>query len=151
MAVMEALRTLHPIEEGVGEKGREANTLPVKAGRFGIRLRQEEREDLDKVAKRFAQKPTQWVVSLIRANLYLEPLPSEEELTQLRRSNAELLSIGRNLNQIAHSLHKGGRLKPGSGLEEVLRTTRELIDGHVESVGVVVKAADQRWRPGTDD
>lgn len=49
-----------------------------------------------------------YVSVLVRSHLrHLAPLP-KDELLALRRSIAELGAVGRNLNQIAHSLRQGG-------------------------------------------
>jgi hypothetical protein len=58
-----------------------------------------------------------YVSVLIRSHLrMLAPLPNDE-LLALKRSIAELATLGRNINQIAKAVNEGGRT-PGSVREE---------------------------------
>ena len=81
---------------------------PVAAtGKISVRLRSDDLLLLRERA-RSRQIPTSTYVSfLIRSHLRrLAPLPTQE-LAALKRSIAEVGAIGRNINQIAHSLNRG--------------------------------------------
>jgi hypothetical protein len=116
---------------------------PVAAsGKISVRLRSDHMLLLRERA-RTRQIPTATYVSfLIRSHLRrLSPLPTQE-LAALKRSVAELGAIGRNINQIAHSLNRGEQSAGPStdDLRAVLRAlvalrdhTKALIRSNLES------------------
>ncbi len=69
----------------------------------------------EKMAMKKYRTPTQWMRSLIRADLDKEPILPDDAIHALRASNRELGAIGRNLNQIARALNSdtshGDKLK----------------------------------------
>jgi hypothetical protein len=77
-----------------------------------VRLTAEDRLLLDARAEARGTRPATYASVLLRSHLrHLTPLP-KDELLALKRSIAELGSIGRNINQIARALSGGG--VPGS-------------------------------------
>lgn len=50
---------------------------------------------------------SRWVQQLIQSNLLNVPMLNNDELNGLSRSNSQLASIGRNLNQVARHLNEG--------------------------------------------
>lgn len=56
-------------------------------------------------------KPTVYLRNLIAANLTNEPIINEQEILELRAANRQLVSIGRNLNQIAKAMNQAVDLK----------------------------------------
>jgi hypothetical protein len=78
-----------------------------------VRLSADDRLLLDARAESRGMRPATYASVLLRAHLrQLTPLPTDE-LLALKRSIAELGSIGRNINQIARAVSGGGDV-PGS-------------------------------------
>jgi hypothetical protein len=78
-----------------------------------VRLSADDRLLLDARAEARGMRPATYASVLLRSHLrQLTPLP-KDELLALRRSIAELGSIGRNINQIARAVSGGGEM-PGS-------------------------------------
>ena len=78
-----------------------------------VRLTAEDRLLLDARAEARGMRPATYASALLRSHLrQLTPLP-KDELLALKRSIAELGSIGRNINQIAKAVSGGGEV-PGS-------------------------------------
>ena len=78
-----------------------------------VRLTIEDRLLLDARAEARSMRPATYASVLLRSHLrQLTPLP-KDELLALKRSIAELGSIGRNINQIARAVSGGGEV-PGS-------------------------------------
>ena len=78
-----------------------------------VRLTAEDRLLLDARAEARGMRPATYASVLLRSHLrQLTPLP-KDELLALKRSIAELGSIGRNINQIARAVSGGGEV-PGS-------------------------------------
>lgn len=73
-----------------------------------------------------------WVSMLTRAHLRaLAPLPKDERLA-FKRTVVELESIGRNLNQIAHTANRGERVT-GPNRED-LRAILKVCEGRRDHV-----------------
>jgi hypothetical protein len=87
--------------EGIRRAGRETRG-PNGCGKpMLVRLRNEDRLFLDARAEARGMRPATYAFVLLRSHLLnLTPLPKHEYLA-LKRSIAELASIGRNINQIA--------------------------------------------------
>ena len=100
-----------------------------------IRLRADDRILLRERAVARGMAPATYVSVLTRAHLRsLAPLP-KEELLALKRTVAELGSIGRNLNQIARAANQGQPVtSPGrDDLKAMLRICEALRD-HVRGL-----------------
>jgi hypothetical protein len=93
-----------------------ARTGPGKDGAgkpMLVRFTAEDRLLLDARAEARGLRPATYASVLLRSHLrQLTPLP-KDELLALKRSVAELGSIGRNINQIARAVSGGGEV-PGS-------------------------------------
>lgn len=59
--------------------------------------------------RKFAYKPTYQavIIAIFRAYILEEPYLNEQEILLLKDANSQLLSIGRNLNQIARKINSG--------------------------------------------
>jgi len=87
-----------------------------------------------------------YVAALLRAHLRaLAPLP-QEELAALKRSIAELGSVGRNLNQIARVAHQTGRIT-GPGRDD-LRSMLKICEAMREHIKSLVRANVTSWESG---
>jgi hypothetical protein len=87
-----------------------------------------------------------YVSVLTRAHLRaLTPLPKEEFLA-LKRTVAELGTIGRNLNQIAHAANRGERVTGPS--REDLRAILKVCEGLRDHVRNLLTANLKSWEQG---
>lgn len=87
-----------------------------------------------------------YIAVLVRAHLRtLAPLPSEE-VAALKRSVAELSSIGRSLNQIARVAHQTGRIT-GPNRED-LRSMLKVCEAMREHVKELVRVNNATWESG---
>ena len=111
-----------------------------------VRLRSEDRLLLDARAEARGMRPATYVSVLLRSHLrQLTPLP-KDELLALKRSIAELASIGRNINQIAKAANEGGRA-PGSVREE-FRAMLKICEALRDNTKALLKANETSWRIG---
>lgn len=87
-----------------------------------------------------------YIAALVRAHLRaLAPLPSEE-VAALKRSIAELSSIGRNLNQIVRAAHQTGRIT-GPNRDD-LRSMLKVCEAMREHIKELVRANKATWETG---
>ena len=103
---------------------------PLRTARLMIRLGADDQLLLPERAAARGMPPATYVSVLTRAHLRsLAPLP-KEELLALKHTLAELGSIGRNLNQIAHAANQGQVVtSPGrNDVEAMLRVCKTLRD-----------------------
>jgi Bacterial mobilisation protein (MobC) len=118
-----------------------------RGARLMIRLRPDDQILLRERAAARGMPPATYVSVLTRAHLRsLAPLP-QEELLALKRTLAELGSIGRNLNQIARAANQGQLVtSPGrDDLAAMLRVCGTLRD----SLKRVLLANLKSWEKGS--
>lgn len=65
-----------------------------------------------------------------------------KEIEALGESNYQLLSIGRNLNQVAKAMNEGRR---DSVTIESIERLRQIIDAHTDKVSGAIRASLERW------
>ncbi|MBS7545564.1 hypothetical protein [Ancylobacter oerskovii] len=111
-----------------------------------LMLYQRELDAIDRSAQRLGWRKTTWAIGVLRNALSNEPRPTDSELATLKRSNSELLAIGRNLNQLAHALHRDDRYKDSVTVEK-LDALRSHINNHVSHVQALLEAVQNRWEP----
>ena len=132
--------------EGFRRPGRETRG-PNGCGKpILVRLRAEDRLLLDARAEARGLRPATYVSVMVRSHLrQLAPLP-KDELLALKRSIAELSTIGRNINQIAKAVNAAGRA-PGSVREEFRAMLKicEALRGNTKSL---LKANEISWEIG---
>jgi hypothetical protein len=111
-----------------------------------VRLRDEDRLLLEARAAARGLRPATYLSVLTRSHLRsLAPLP-KEELLALKRSIAELASLGRNVNQLARVANEGGRL-PGS-VREDLRLMLKICEGLRDNTKALLKTNVTSWEVG---
>ena len=111
-----------------------------------VRLRGEDRLLLDARAEARGMRSATYASVLIRSHLRkLAPLPKDEHLA-LKRSIAELATIGRNINQIAKVMNESGRA-PGSVREE-FRAMLKICEALRENTKGLLKANEISWLTG---
>lgn len=123
-----------------------AGPPPEPDVRVTLPLRPHEVEAVDRAAGRLGWRRNVWLVSVVRSHVFQEPRPTETERQALTRSNAELLAVGRNLNQIAHALHRDDRYKDSVTVKR-LDELRATITSHVGACNALLEAVENRWSP----
>jgi predicted DNA binding CopG/RHH family protein len=114
--------------------------------RLSIRLTPDDRILLCERASARGMPSATYVAVLVRSHLRnLTPLP-KEELLALKRSVAELGTIGRNLNQIARAANQGGR-PTGPGRED-LKSMLRVAEGLRDHVKALLRANQTSWERG---
>jgi hypothetical protein len=119
---------------------------PARDTRLTVRLHPADQSLLRERAAARGIPASTYVSVLTRAHLRsLAPLP-KEELLALKRTLAELGSIGRNLNQIAHAANRGERAA-GPNREE-LRAILRVCEGLRDHVRNLLAANLKSWEQG---
>ena len=128
---------------GAGDESR------ASATRVSVRLRPDDLPILQQRAEARGLRPATYISVLARAHLHrLAPLP-REELLATKRAVAELASIGRNLNQIAHAANRGERT---TGQNREMFTSMLKVCGALRDHIRGLLAANLRsWDQGYDD
>lgn len=109
--------------------------------RITVRLPDKDRAYLEEAAKRRGGTINDAVRDIVQTHISRHPILSAIELDELHHSNYQLLSIGRNLNQIAHKLNAG---EPVSLTSQHIAELREIINSHTERVGRVLHTQRRR-------
>jgi hypothetical protein len=108
-----------------------------------VRLRNEDRLLLDARAEARGMRTATYASVLLRSHLRkLTPLPKDEYLA-LKRSIAELATIGRNINQIAKAANEGGRMKDPAGAE--FRAMLKICVALRDNTKALLKANETSW------
>jgi hypothetical protein len=111
-----------------------------------VRLRADDRLLLNARAEGRGMRLATYVSVLIRSHLRrLAPLP-KDELLALKRSIAELATIGRNINQIAKAVNDGGRA-PASVREE-FRAMLKICQALRDNTKALLKSNETSWQTG---
>lgn len=110
--------------------------------RFEIRLTKSEKEAVDTRSKEERCSATRWVVDSVRYGLTREPQFGTREVDALWDSNYKLLTIGRNLNQIARKINDGAKVKL---TVEHIQKLSAAINEHTSKVNTAVRASIDRW------
>lgn len=115
------------------------------ATRVEVRFTDDEYEALSKSAASMGFENVQHLIlALSRGYLTLSPQFGKEEMAALGESNRQLLSMGRNLNQIARALNQGGMV---SGFtDDRINQLYARIVQHTEYVSRLIAANIERWR-----
>lgn len=118
----------------------------ARDSRLTVRLHPADQPLLRERAAARGMPTARYVSVLTRAHLRsLAPLP-KEELLALKRTVAELGSIGRTLNQIAHAANRGERVT-GPNREE-LRAFLKVCEGLRDHVRNLLTANLKSWEQG---
>jgi hypothetical protein len=113
---------------------------------LALRLSESERFAISERAKIDGfENSQQWIVALVRARLTDEPQFGTREIETLSESNRQLLAIGRNLNQIAHSLNASRGNSTVQFDAEIVENLAKGVKMHVKKVGDVLRASVYRW------
>lgn len=110
--------------------------------RFEILLTKSEKAAIQERANLEHCSQRRWIIDAIRAGLTHEPQFGMKEIEALGESNYQLLSIGRNLNQIARRLNEG-RFEPVT--VDAIEQLGTHIDKHIDMVSLAIRASLERW------
>jgi hypothetical protein len=134
------------LPEGNRNPGRDARG-PSGCGKpMLVRLRIEDKLLLDARAEARGMRPATYASVLLRSHLRkLTPLPKDEYLA-LKRSIAVLMSIGRNINQIAKVANRGGRIPDSAGAE--FRAMLKICVALRDNTKSLLKANETSWKTG---
>ncbi len=120
-----------------------------KKERLEIRLLNGEMTSLNAIAESRLSSSPYYVTSLIRAHLSKTPQLQGDELEELRTSNYQLLSIGRNINQIARQLNSFYDKKITSSdiqyITDQINILNDTIKSHTKNITKVLDANLERW------
>jgi predicted DNA binding CopG/RHH family protein len=133
--VRQLIEAMVQMAAGTKVAGRVEPTRAVRDARLYIRLQPEDRILLSDRAMARGMPSATYVSDLVRSHLRnLVPLP-KDELLALKRSVAELGTIGRNLNQIAR-LGNHGAKPAGPGREDLraMLSVAEALRDHVKAL-----------------
>ncbi|AQW70231.1 plasmid mobilization relaxosome protein MobC [Pseudomonas parafulva] len=83
-----------------------------------------------------------WILDAIRIGLTHASQFGISEIDQLGESNYQLLTLGKNLNQIARALNIG-HYKPVT--IQRIDSLKRLIDRHTTAVNRAIQASLERW------
>lgn len=118
--------------EGIRERKQRFEILLTSSERAAIK----DRADAERCSSR------RWIVDAIRTGLTHEAQFSMFEIDALGESNYQLLSLGRNLNQVARRLNEGQH-EPIT--VERIEALRRIIEKHTELVSNAIRASLERW------
>jgi hypothetical protein len=152
--VIREIRACDAANTAVGEPHRESDIRRARHARgpqvccnpVYVRFRDEDRLLLDARAAARGMRPATYVSVLVRSHLRsLTPLPKDEYLA-LKRSIADLASIGRNINQIAKAANGGGRVPDSAGAE--FRAMLKICVALRDNTKALLKANEASWETG---
>jgi len=85
-----------------------------------------------------------WATNLLLSTLKKEPVLTDEEIKELRLSNRQLASIGRNINQIAKALNMEKDIDQQVN-ETILNNIHSDINEHKKLVSALIHRSLNRW------
>lgn len=95
-------------------------------------------------AQAMQMKISPWISCLIQSTLIKEPVLSHNQDMKLERSNRELAAIGRNLNQIARSMHQNLNHNIELSLSEI-EVLKKAIETNKLAIREIVAVSQQKW------
>ena len=96
-------------------------------------------------AEAVSMAPSRWIAALVQSTLARHPVMTDAELAVIRESNQALLSLGRNLNQVARALnnapHETERVKLAA-----INELRSAIEQTTSGLRALVRTSLGNWR-----
>lgn len=115
----------------------------AKKVRKQITLTAEEASFVDECAHAEGYSSTRWLIALLQARMRNGAQFGQYELEALGRSNLALLTIGRNLNQVARSLNACSRVPDDIGVS--ITQIETTIRSHTAHVSQAILRNLERW------
>lgn len=109
--------------------------------RIEVRLQNSDLQELKKRARQSNMTANRYLSMLFQAHIMQKPILSTKEVEALYQSNAQLLRIGRNLNQIAKALNTGSQTAISTSM---LNNIKNELDIHTEKVADIIRANWER-------
>lgn len=110
-----------------------------------VGLTRSEADRIEEIAASEGFSSAKWIVALIRARLTKTAQFGQSELEALAESNLRLLSIGRNLNQLARALNTSPDERHLYRVEMIEALSR-VISEHTKHVSHQIAESIERWR-----
>lgn len=114
---------------------------PQGSKRITVRLPEKDRSYLEIAAVQHRSSVNDVVRDIVQAYIRKHPSLSAAEVEVLYQSNYQLLSIGRNLNQVARQLNMG---ESASVTSEQIKELVRIINQHTEKVADVLRTNRKR-------
>lgn len=131
------------LKEQLEKEEPELIKLPAPKGskRITVRLPEKDRAYLEMAAAQHHSSVNDVVRDIVQAYIRKHPSLSAAEVEVLYQSNYQLLSIGRNLNQVARQLNMG---ESASITSEHIKELTRIIKQHTEKVADVLRTNSKR-------
>lgn len=114
---------------------------PKSSKRVTVRLPEKDRAYLEAAAKKHKSSVNDIIRDIVQSHVRKHPLLTAAEVEVLFQSNYQLLSIGRNLNQIARQLNMGEGVSLTS---EQINALSQFIRQHTQRVSDVLRTNRKR-------
>ena len=108
---------------------------------FHVRVRDDERAALDKLAKSLDRKPSEIIRRLVREAVTTGPDFFDDGLNEMRQAHRQLAAVGRNINQLAKAANRDEPV-----VSSELRGELADVRARVERVAGVYRTAVERTR-----
>lgn len=115
--------------------------VQVSGNRIEVRLQSSDLNELRDRAFKSNMTANKYLAMLFQAHIQKTPVVSTKQIESLYQSNAQLLRIGRNLNQIAKALNSGAQAAVST---QMLADIKDELDKHTEKVADVIRANWER-------
>ena len=110
---------------------------------YGVRLREQEAAALRRIADQVQEPPSRLIRRLIREAVTGGPDFFDDDKIELRRLSREMNAIGRNLNMLVRSIHRGEQVAPDD-LRRVINAARVQLEVVQDTYQKAVEAACHR-------
>ncbi len=110
---------------------------------YGVRLREQEAAALRRIADQVQEPPSRLIRRLIREAVTGGPDFFDDDKIELRRLSREMNAIGRNLNMLVRSIHRGEQVAPAD-LRQVIDAARAQFEVVQATYQTAVRAACHR-------
>ncbi|MBK1781585.1 plasmid mobilization relaxosome protein MobC [Advenella sp. WQ 585] len=115
--------------------------LQDTGNRIEVRLQSSDLNELRNRAFKSKMTANKYLAMLFQAHIQKTPVVSTKQIESLYQSNAQMLRIGRNLNQIAKALNSGAQAAVST---QMLANIKDELDKHTEKVADVIQANWER-------
>ncbi|MDG4868622.1 plasmid mobilization relaxosome protein MobC (plasmid) [Guyparkeria sp. 1SP6A2] len=90
--------------------------------------------------------PTTWAAAVLRAAIHRDAVLTDAEIAALRESTRELAAVGRNLNQIAHTLNiEASRSNQARVTDGLIDAVAEHVEANKAAVSALIHRNLSRW------
>jgi len=121
------------------------NTPDTAKVRLELRLSNSEYEAAKVLADVTGANVNRYVANLLRSHLTQAPQFHQRELDAVTQSNAQLMKIGSNLNQIARAINRNP-LETDLARVDLMSDVSSHIKEHTRSVAMLIQANFERWK-----